>query len=101
MANFFLRDVPPTDYYRIEGGAGTIKATSGYLHNIVIGTVSVAGDLKLYDDTNLATGQITEISIGVPAAGILVPNSLLFNVAFGTALCYDMNGSATVTISYA
>jgi len=95
--------VSPTGHYRIDNAStmyGTVKASPGFLHNVVIGNVFVAGGLEIYDDTAAATGMIGTLDLATRAAGAQVPMNIIFDVNFGTALTYALKSSIGAVISY-
>lgn len=68
--------------YKYMAAQGQVKDEAGFLHNVIVGECSVAGNIDIYDNT---TGDTTLIaSLKVPQNP--TPFSIVLNVKFSTGL---------------
>ena len=106
--SFPVRDILPASYYHwlfsaneTAGTVKVIKSQPGYLHGIVIGMVSTAGVLGLYDNASAATGTIiASLTISKIAAGANVPQFITFDAEFATGLTGSLTGYSDLMFSY-
>lgn len=73
----------------------TVKSGSGFLHNLVIGTISTP-TLTIYDNTSAAGAVIANVHANPPVG------SYLIDMSFTTGLTLKFNTGATpqVTVGY-
>ena len=104
MAKYQIHSVPPTDYRYFFVGPQTtalVKTGAGYLHNVIINAVTVAGVLAFYDAVVSSNTTILALNLAVRGAGSQVPYEFPVNVNFATGLFLNaQSGSYEVTVSY-
>lgn len=85
----------------LAGAAGTVtvKASAGFLHNIVINKAVASGVLNIFDSAGTSANKIATITFG----GTLLsdpPIPAAYNVSFGSALTIASSSAFDVTVGW-